>query len=181
MSCDPETRPAPVLPSGNRFLDMRKIYVLFALNSRWRLQQDLRQGKFIYNLFMTQFFRSSNVWVSGVKLSSFPAQPWSFTSQHCSNSSQRKKLSERRPTPVCRVWQVHARDISRKLKENGAKNGSARARLFFLRSWAKIWVQFQKSLSTTLHNWAGKLQSLTSETQTFDVTWKHVLHWCVHG
>ena len=31
-------------------------------------------------------------------------------------------------SPVCRVWQVHARDISRKLKENGAKNGSARAR-----------------------------------------------------
>ena len=30
--------------------------------------------------------------------------------------------------PVCRVWQVHARDISRKLKEKGAKKASARAR-----------------------------------------------------
>ena len=49
----------------------------------------------------------SHVWVSGVKLWSFPSQPWNFTSRHCSNSSQReddsnqqerKKLSERRPT-----------------------------------------------------------------------------------
>ena len=42
--------------------------------------------------------------------------------------------------------------------------------LFFLRSWVKIRVQFQKSLSTILHIWVGKLQSLTPETQTFDVT-----------
>ena len=33
-------------------------------------------------------------------------------------------------------------------------------------------MQFIKSLSTTLHIWAGKHQSLTPETQTFDVTLK---------
>ena len=53
------------------------------------------------------------------------------------------------------------------------------AGLFFLRSWAKIRVQFQKL--TTLHIWAGKLQNLTPETQTFDVTWKYVLCECLRA
>ena len=37
------------------------------------------------------------------------------------------------------------------------------------------------TLPWELHIWAGKLQSLTPETQKFDVTWKHVLSACVHG
>ena len=43
--------------------------------------------------------------------------------------------------PLCRVWQVHARDISRKLKENGAKNGSARARSRRVLPYSANWIR----------------------------------------
>ena len=43
----------------------------------------------------TCFHVTSNVWVSGVKLSSFPTPLWSFTSRHCLKG---RWLSERRPT-----------------------------------------------------------------------------------
>ena len=72
----------------------------------------------------------SNVWVSGVKLSSFLTQR-----EDDSNQQERKKLSERHPT----------------LNDFAESSERTCAGLFFLRSWAKIWVQFQKSLSTTLH------------------------------
>ena len=84
------------------------------------------------------------------------------------NQQERKKLSERRPTFNDLRNQVNdpAQDYSFSL---------------LLRSWAKIRVQLQKSFSTTLHIWAGKLQRLILESQTFDVTWKHVLCECVQG
>ena len=59
-----------------------------------------------------------------------------------SNQQEKKKLSERRPT---------FNDLRNQVKE------LEQDYLLFLRSWAKIWVQFQKSLCTTLHIWAGKL------------------------
>ena len=72
-----------------------------------------------------------------------------------SNQQERKKLSERRPTFNNLRNQVKevAQDYS--FSEVGRRLGR---------------VQFQKSLSTTLHISAGKLQNLTPETQTFDVT-----------
>ena len=85
-----------------------------------------------------------------------------------SNQQERKKLSERRPTFY---------DLQNQVKDLGQDYSLS----VFLRSWAKVRVQFQKSFSTTLHIWAGKLQRLTLETQTFDVTWKHVLRECVQG
>ena len=71
-----------------------------------------------------------------------------------SNQQERKELPERRPT---------FNDLRNQVKEL-AQDYS------FFGSWAKIRVQFQKSLSIALHIWMGKLQSLTPETQTFDVT-----------
>ena len=61
-----------------------------------------------------------------------------------SNQQERQKLSERRPT---------FSDLRNQVKE------LEQDYLFFLRIWAKIRVQFQKSLSTALHIWAGKLQN----------------------
>ena len=42
------------------------------------------------------------------------------------------------------------------------------------------WATRTPTLPRELHIWAEKRQSLTPETQTFDVTWKHVLRACVH-
>ena len=74
-----------------------------------------------------------------------------------SNQQERKKLSERHPT--CNNLRNQVKDLAQDYSFS-----------VVLRSWAKIRVQFQKSFSTTLHIWAGKLQLLTLETQTFDVT-----------
>ena len=74
-----------------------------------------------------------------------------------SNQQERKKLSERRPT---------FNDLQNQVKDLAQDYSLS----VFLSSWAKVRVQFQKSFSTTLHIWAGKLQRLTLETQTFDVT-----------
>ena len=78
-----------------------------------------------------------------------------------SNQQERKKLSERHPT--CNNLRNQVKDLAQDYSFS-----------VLLRSWVKIRVQFQKSFSTTLHIWAEKLQHLTLETQTFDVTWKYV-------
>ena len=102
---------------------------------------------------LAQNMFSCDVWVPGVKLSSFPTKMWSFTSRHCSKG--RWFLSKRKEEIMRKV--SHFQRFAESSERTCA--GS-----FFLRGWAKIRVQFQKSLRNTLHIWAGKLQSLTPET-----------------
>ena len=83
-----------------------------------------------------------------------------------SNEQERKKLSERRHTFNDLHNQVKELPQDYSFSDVGRRLGC---------------MQFQKSLSTTLYIWAGKLQRLTPETGTFDVTRKHVLPECVHG
>ena len=105
-------------------------------------------------LAQTCFQVTSNVWVSGVKLWSFPAQPEVLlldTAQREDvfyNQQERKKLSERRPT---------CNDLWNQVKELAQDYSFSEVG----QNWIR--VQFQKSLSTTLHIWAGK-------TSKFD-TW----------
>ena len=49
------------------------------------------------------------------------------------------------------AWQVHAREISRKLKENGAKNGSARARSRRVLPYSANWFM-GNYMKITLYN-----------------------------
>ena len=97
--------------------------------------------------------RYNIVWVSGVKLWRFPAQMWSNTAQSedVFNEQERKKLSERLPL---------SSDFRNQVKEL-APNYS--------------FPEVGRRYASELHIWPGKLQSLTPETQTFDVIWKHVL------
>ena len=79
-----------------------------------RLGSIIFNSPFEYDVFKCSFRLMRNLFVS-------------YVHEH----DRSPRLSDANLGPVCRVWQVHARDprdISRKLKENGAKNGSARTR-----------------------------------------------------
>ena len=103
---------------------------------------------------------TSNVCVSGVKLWSFPTLMWSSLDS-CSLSSQSKMCTKFAKIPSLTYWEPK--------KHRGLPQ---RSRWRFNNIWR--WITKQRP-SWELHIWAGKLQSLTPETHTFDVIWKHVL------
>jgi len=112
----------------------------------------------------------SNVWVSGVKLWSFPAQMWSFTSRHrskgrCYQSTRKEEITRKAShfQVICGIkWKnLHRIILFQKLDED---YGSARVqfqKLLSSTTWLearlpKSWIMFEQSLSVlskTLFCW----------------------------
>ena len=135
------------------------------LRNGWHIDQYLTDCRPIYCwLHLPVNALTQNMFSLDVKRLSSP-------SQHCSKGRWSPLISKKgrnyqKGVPLSTICGIKWKNLRR---------------IIFLRSWAKIRAQFQNLLCTTLHIWAWKLESLTPETQTFDVTWKHVLHGCVHG
>ena len=107
----------------------------------------------------TYFHMTSNVWVSGVKLRSFAAQMWSVV------------LNDFRNCTLIFAQLLRKNNPAYVLSLNSANRWKWDAFLIILSLLVdQNHLPFEQCGEVKLHSWAGKLERLTPETQTFDVT-----------